>query len=314
MADMDKLLTFFTTLKIKKALKILLAFVQVVFYSIVGLLVTYAVVFSIVGTVALYKTYTFIRKPVEEVKAYRTVNPEMTSFMKTCLEKLAADSLSPDTLLHAFIPLDSISPNLKSAVVAAEDDGFYLHPGVDIASILAATKYNRSKGKNRHGASTITQQMAKNLFLGKERTFERKVKELLYAMLMERYLGKDRILELYLNYAQWGKNIFGCEAASRFYYKKSAAHLTRSEAARLAAVLAKPARLTPYHTKSIYMGKRLSVIARNLYMHNSIDDSGYFAITGTIPPASEKPEAPVPEKKQAVQGTTATDIDTRNNF
>ena len=104
---------------------------------------------------------------------------------------------------------------------------------------------------------------------------------------MERYLGKERILELYLNYAQWGKNIFGCEAACQYYYKKSCRNLTRNESARLAAVLAMPAKLSPHNSKSAFMSKRLAVIANNLYLHKIIDDSAYFGMTGTIPQARE---------------------------
>ena len=273
-----------------KALKICLFVVKILAYTVTGLLLTYAVCFSIAASIVLFKGYQFVRKPLEEVVRYRTFNPQRTKFMELCLKELAGETPPVDTLLHSFIPLDSISPNLTGAVLAAEDDGFYLHPGIDIASILAATEYNRMKGSNLHGGSTITQQMAKNLFLSSERSFERKYMELVYAVLMERYLGKERILELYMNYAQWGKNIFGCEAAARYYFRKSAAKLSVSESARLAAVLAKPSTITPYATKSIFMGKRLAVIAQNLYLHHTIDDSGYFAITGTPPPAKQDAE------------------------
>ncbi|MBN1578594.1 MAG: monofunctional biosynthetic peptidoglycan transglycosylase [Chitinispirillaceae bacterium] len=283
-----------------KIIRITLIVLKIIGYTLIGLFVTYAVAFSIAGTIMLYKGYRYFRAPIQEVAVYKTLNPQRTKFMEQCLSGLVADSLTPDTLLHTFIPLDSISPNLTEAVIAAEDDGFYLHPGIDVASILAAAEYNRTLGKNIHGASTLTQQMAKNLFLTSERTFDRKIKELLYAVLMERYLGKDRILELYMNYAQWGRNIFGCEAAAQFYYKKSAKKLSRNEAARLAAVLAKPSTLTPYHTKSIYMGKRLAVIAQNLYLHHSIGDSDYFALTGTMPPVK-------PEKDSAQQSVKATE-------
>jgi monofunctional biosynthetic peptidoglycan transglycosylase len=273
--------------QLKQILKTTLLILKIIAYTIIGVLVTYAVVFSIAGTIFIYKAYHYVTTPVKEVAQYKTFNPPRTKFMEQCLTGLASDSLSPDTLVHTFVPLDSISPNLTEAVIAAEDDGFYLHPGIDVSAILAATEYNRSQGKNTHGASTLTQQMAKNLFLSSERTFDRKFKELFYAVLMERYLGKDRILELYMNYAQWGRNIFGCEAAAQYYYKKSAKKLSRNEAACLAAVLAKPSTLTPYSTKSVFMGKRLAVIAQNLYLHHTIGDSEYFSLTGTMPP--EKP-------------------------
>lgn len=180
-----------------------------------------------------------------------------------------------------FFPLDSIPQTLIKAVLAAEDDGFYMHPGFDLVAILHAYEYNKSKNKFKRGASTITQQMAKNIFTGGEKSFSRKYNELAYTVLMEAILGKDRILELYLNYAQWGKNIFGCEAASHYYYKKSCKDLTITQCSRLAAVLAKPARLNPHSTKSILLQKRLKVIGNNLYYKKIIDDTTYVGLTGS---------------------------------
>lgn len=273
----------------KRAIKIVVLVLKIIGVTILGLMLLYATAFSIAGTVLIYKAYKFAIAPVNEVTVFKTLNPKQTKFMERCVKDLKADTLTPDTLLQSFIPLDSISPNLIEAVLAAEDDGFYLHPGIDVASVLAAAEYNKSAGKNAHGASTITQQMAKNLFLSSDRTFDRKIRELIYAVLMERYLGKDRILELYMNYAQWGRNIFGCEAAAQFYYKKSAKKLTRNECARLAAVLAKPTSLTPHHVKSVFMSKRIAVIAQNLYLHHTISDSDYYQLTGALPPVkSEK--------------------------
>lgn len=260
---------------------------RICFYCIIGLLITYAVLFSLVGTIVLYNAYIFAVTPIREVQLLNTTNPHYTAYMRRYLEEARHDSTGSDSLYQIFIPLDSIAENLKSAVLAVEDDGFYTHPGVAIESILAAAAYNRSHGKLKRGASTITQQLAKNLFLNSERSFERKIKEAVYTLLMEHYLGKDRIFELYLNYAEWGKNIFGCEAASQFYFKKSAHQLSRNEAARLAAVLAMPSRITPHHIKSTFLAKRLAVIAQNLLSHGTINDSDYFAITGTLPPRTK---------------------------
>lgn len=295
--------------RIKLTLKILLLILKIICYVCVGLLMTYAIVFSLAGTFILYKGYQYIRKPVEQVCYFKSNNPQNTAYMHQYLRKLENDSTLPDTLMHTYLPLDSISPNLVRSVLAVEDDAFYLHPGIDVASILSATEYNRSVGKNKHGASTITQQVAKNFFLSPKRTFERKVKELGYALLMERYLGKKRILELYMNYAQWGKNIFGCEAAARHYFKKSARKLSLREATLLAAVLAKPTTLTPYHTRSVLMAKRLAVIAQNLYLHRTINDSGYLTITGTLPPvpANRKEKAPSDSLKADRDATAKPD-------
>lgn len=267
----------------KRILKIVLVTLKVFLITVISLLLAYSVIFSIAGTVVLYKAYRLISEPLHEVTALKAKNPVESAFMLKYKKELKASN-QPDTLFQKFIPLDSISVNLKSAVLAAEDDGFYTHPGFDIEAMLSAMEYNRTHGTIKRGASTITQQLAKNLFLTGEKSFERKYKEFAYTLLLEHYLGKDRILELYLNYAQWGKDIFGCEAASQRYFKKSSHNLSRAEAARLAAVLAMPSKLSPLNTKSVFIAKRLNVIANNLYLHGSIDDSGYSNLTGTAPP------------------------------
>lgn len=273
---------------LKKTGKITLFGLKIIFSIIKTVLVVYAIAVSIALTIAGFMVYKYVKKPVDEVRYFIKNNPKQTSMMKNYFERLQADtSFHGDSLSQTFIPMDSISPYLVNCVLAAEDDGFYLHPGIDIESILNAMEYNRLHGENSHGGSTITQQLAKNLFLNTERTYDRKYAELLYALLLEHYLGKNRILELYLNYAQWGKDLFGCEAASQFYYKKGCQNLTRSEAAHLAAVLSMPSKLTPYH-KTAYMGKRIAMIGQNLYLHRSIDDSEYFSLTGLLPPTVNK--------------------------
>lgn len=250
--------------------------------TVLAILVAYAIIFSIATTVGLFLAYQYINKPIKDVKYLTKENPSESTYMSQYRQKLKQKGLS-DSLHFKFVPFDSISIHLRQAVLAAEDDGFYTHPGFDIEAILSAIEYNRSRGGIKRGASTITQQLAKNLFLSGERTFERKGKELAYTLLLEHYLGKERIFELYLNYAQWGKQIFGCEAASRYYYKKSCKNLTRSEAAHLAAILAMPERMSPFNTKSSFMNKRIAVIANNLYLQGNINDSGYLNLTGTLP-------------------------------
>jgi len=261
-------------------LKIVLKILRITGKIIAGIFLTYAVIFAIAGTTAIIVACRYISKPVLEVKKLKDENPVETRYMTKCREMLK-DSTGSDSLLHAFVPLDSISPVLVKAVIAAEDDGFYIHPGFDLVAILNAYEYNRTKNRLKHGASTITQQMAKNLFVGGDKTFTRKYQELAYTILMETILGKERILELYMNYAQWGKNIFGCEAAAQYYFGKSCTKLTVDQAARLAAVLAKPNRLNPHYTKSILLNKRLRVIGDNLYRRHIINDSLYIHIAGT---------------------------------
>ena len=261
--------------------KLLLKILHYLWFAVKGLFLLYAVVFSIAGTIVLYLAFQFVMAPLRQVKTLKTVNPKETVYMARYRATLGPK----DTLFQKFVPIDSISMYLQNAVLAAEDDGFYTHPGFNIDAMLSAIEYNKSHNGIKRGASTITQQLAKNLFLSNEKSFERKARELMYTLLLEKFLGKKRILELYLNYAQWGKTAFGCEAASQLYYKKSCKNLSRIEAARLAAVLAMPNKVSPLSTSSGFISQRIAVIASNLFLHHWIDDSGYTALTGNPPPS-----------------------------
>ncbi|MFN8570501.1 MAG: monofunctional biosynthetic peptidoglycan transglycosylase [Gemmatimonadaceae bacterium] len=139
---------------------------------------------------------------------------------------------------------EQISPFLHRAVLASEDDRFFLHEGFDFEELEKAIDASKH-GKKLRGASTITQQVAKNLFLWEGRSFIRKGLEAWLTIVLELCLSKDRILDLYLNLAEWGDGIFGAEMASQTYYHKPAARLTREEAARLAAILPSPRRWSP---------------------------------------------------------------------
>jgi len=249
---------------------------------IICIFLTYSVIFSIAGTIGIIVLYKNIVKPFHEVQYLAKHNPAETVFMKNYRLEMKTKNKTA-TVFHIFVPNDSISRFLKSAVIAAEDDAFYTHPGFDLEAMLSAYDYNRVHNRNVRGASTITQQLAKNLFLTNEKNFSRKIKELGYTLLMEKYLGKDRILELYLNYAQWGDSVFGCEAASRYYFKKSCTHLSITESARLAASLVSPERLNPLNVKSGFLQRRIEVIANNLFLKHIIDDSAYTLLSGKKP-------------------------------
>jgi monofunctional biosynthetic peptidoglycan transglycosylase len=253
-----------------------------------ALFLTYAVVFSVAGTCGIIYGYIVLTRPMRDVKFLIDHNPGESLYMREFRASLRAQH-RPDRLKQRFVPLDSIAKTLQNSVIAAEDDGFYTHPGIDIEAILKAAEYNRDRNKIMRGASTITQQLAKNLFLDNEKKFTRKIQELGYTLLLEKYLSKERILELYLNYAQWGENIFGCEAASEEYFRKSCARLTLSEASRLAATLAMPSRVSPLNANSIFIQKRVEVIASNLYRRHLLDDSGYATVSGLPPPKDSLP-------------------------
>ena len=225
--------------------------ISIVARIFVVVLFIYSVLFSIVGTVFIIKAHSYIFGAIDDVHAMRESEPAMSNFMKDLV-----DSNPKVQIKHTFVPLDSISKKLQHAVIAVEDPSFYFHPGVDIRNIVTAVDANVSSGKLLYGGSTITQQLAKNLFLTGERTWERKVRELGYAILMEYDLGKKRILELYLNYAQWGKDIFGCEAASVAYYGVHCSELDSTQAVNLAAMLVGPCKYKPESEESTMVRRR----------------------------------------------------------
>ena len=170
---------------------------------------------------------------------WRDHNPQTTAFMEASLERLRARNPQAK-LKHSWVPYERISANLKRAVVAAEDARFAEHEGFDWEAIEKALEKNRKKGKVVAGASTISQQLAKNLFLSAERTPWRKGQEALITVMIEQAMDKRRILEIYLNMIEWGEGVFGAEAAARHYYGASAASLGPEAAARLAAMVPNP--------------------------------------------------------------------------
>ncbi|MFO7543003.1 MAG: monofunctional biosynthetic peptidoglycan transglycosylase [Thiobacillus sp.] len=166
-------------------------------------------------------------------------NPRSTAFMAAGLERQQEKKPGAE-LRHKWVPYDRISINLKRAIVAAEDGKFLHHEGFDVEGIEAAVKKNLKKGKLVAGGSTISQQLAKNLFLSGQRSFIRKGQEAIITLMIEATWSKRRILEVYLNVIEWGNGIYGAEAAARRYYKTSAANLSRDQAARMAAMVPNP--------------------------------------------------------------------------
>jgi monofunctional biosynthetic peptidoglycan transglycosylase len=200
--------------------------------------------------------------PVPFILLFAVVQPPVTAVM---LRHVATRTMNGDRPVwprHTTVSRDRISPHLRRAVLASEDDRFYLHFGIDFVEINKALDRKRRGGKLR-GASTITQQVAKNLFLWNGRSFVRKGIEGYIAVLLELLLTKERILDLYLNLAEWGPNAFGAEAAARVHFGKSAATLTREQAARLAAILPAPRRWSP--RGAIASGRAATIMSRMQY-------------------------------------------------
>lgn len=189
---------------------------------------------------------------------WRDHNPEMTAFMSQRLERIQ-EKKPGAKLKHAWVPYNRISNNLKRAILVAEDDKFIDHEGFDWDGIKKAIEKNERRGKVVAGGSTISQQLAKNLFLSSERSLFRKGQEAAITVMMEHTLDKERILEIYLNVIEWGDGVFGAEAAARHYYGVSAAQLSAPQAAKLAAMVPRP-RFYDRNRNAPYLLKRTDII------------------------------------------------------
>jgi len=186
-------------------------------------------------------------------------NPSSTAFMERYLEKPGA------RVRHVWVPYHRISEHLKRAVVAAEDAKFLDHEGFDWEAITKAMQKNESRGKVVAGASTISQQLSKNLFLSGSRSWLRKGQEAAITWMMERTLSKRRILEIYLNVAEWGEGIFGAEAAARHHFGVPAAALTPEQAVWLAAILPSPKRYERGRRTPYIEGRMVTISSRMGY-------------------------------------------------
>ncbi|NLD92285.1 MAG: monofunctional biosynthetic peptidoglycan transglycosylase [Fibrobacter sp.] len=197
-----------------------------------------------------------------DVKKYATENPVKTAFMKYRETQWRAKGRTIK-IKQVWVPLNKISPNIRKAVIVSEDARFWKHDGFDFNAMRKAFEINIEKRTMALGASTITMQLAKNLYLSPSKNPVRKIHEAILTWRIERALSKNRILELYLNTAEWGDGIFGIEMASRTYYGHSALELTRDEAVRLAAVLPNPILYNPLKN-SRFVSRRSRLIARAL--------------------------------------------------
>ena len=192
------------------------------------------VVLLVVAAVVIYQFWIF-----GNVVWWIWFNPSTSAFMEERLEVL--QQKNPEAVLrHQWVPYERISINLKRALIAAEDAKFLDHDGFDWEAIQKAYEKNLKKGKVVAGGSTISQQLAKNLFLSGRRTPWRKAEEALITLMMENVMSKRRIFEIYLNVIEWGNGVFGAQAAARYYYGVNAANLDPEQAARLAAMVPKP--------------------------------------------------------------------------
>ncbi|MEX5215557.1 MAG: monofunctional biosynthetic peptidoglycan transglycosylase [Nitrospiraceae bacterium] len=225
----------------------------------IGRLLGTAALAALIATI-LVGFYWLITFP--DVRALRTANPHTTALMdaRSTQARAAGQHSVPR---WTWVPLARISTHLQRAVIAAEDAQFFSHEGFDWEGVKEAAIKNLEAGKVVHGGSTITQQLAKNLYLSSERSLLRKAREALITRSLEHHLSKRRILELYLNVAEWGRGVYGAEAAAQHHFRKSALELTEEEAATLAAILPSPRRYDPLRITR-HVAARQRTILRNM--------------------------------------------------
>lgn len=218
-------------------------------------------VFGPIAILLLIQLYFFLM-----ICWWTVFNPSTTSMMRTQMSAL--QEKNPNARLrHQWVPYARISNNLKRAVIASEDANFNEHDGVDWEALQKAYEKNTRRHKVVGGGSTITQQLAKNLFLSGSRSYLRKAQEMVIAFMLETVMSKQRILEVYLNVVEFGRGVFGAEAAARYYFRTSAAGLGTAQAAKLAVMLPNP-RYYDRHRDTRYLGRRTSTILMRM---NSAD-------------------------------------------
>jgi monofunctional biosynthetic peptidoglycan transglycosylase len=253
-----------------------------------------------------YAAYIYLTLP--DVRVLRTHNPETTAFIELRVSQAIAKGEEPRRV-QRWVPYARISPNLKRAVLVAEDSAFWDHEGVDFQQLKESMETNLERMEFARGASTITQQLAKNLYLSPSRSPLRKLRELLITRRLEAELSKRRILELYLNLIEWGDGIWGAEAAARAYFGKPASALNAPEAALLAGAIVNPRLLSPANPSTRLLARQRLVLRRMRYVEpppvvldaEVLPDVAPFesaepgALPGSaLPPEPEPPPKPIP--------------------
>lgn len=239
------------------------------FLKLAGLLFVALAVFLFLGYSAL-----------TSISSLRWINPGRTALM---IER-------GGSVHQSWVPLSRISPNLRRAVVMAEDGNFYNHYGIDYFEMRESIRKNMHKKRFARGFSTITMQLAKNLYLSRNKTIFRKALEILIALKMEQDLSKDRILEIYLNIIEWGPGVYGAEAAAQHYFRKTASALNAEESAFLAAIIPNPIRWGRW-PPGPYISRRKGILLARLGMRPRSPKE-----ETRIPELSEEPPEESPEE------------------
>jgi len=225
--------------------------------------------------------WALVRTQSIDVKSLARRNPERTALMRQRQREAAAHGRCYREA-RAWVPYSQVSPHLRRAVLVAEDDAFFSHDGLDWNEIRESARHDLRTGRLARGGSTITQQLAKNLWLGTARTPMRKLEELFLAVRLERALSKKRIFELYLNVIEWGDGVYGCEAAARRWFGTSAAALDARQSVRLAAVIINPRRYSPIEPPR-RIERRIRTIASRLKRRGDLSEADWRIVLG-LPP------------------------------
>ena len=242
----------------------------------------------------VFAFFTYVYMTLPDVRALRKANPAKTAFMEL-REREAARAGKPIRHYQVWVPYTRIPQSLKRAVLVAEDDAFWQHEGIDMEQLKIAIRNDIEKGKAIRGGSTITQQLAKNLYLSPSRDPIRKLRELIIARRLEAELSKARILEIYLNVIEWGDGIWGAEAASRSYFGSPAASLSADQAAMLAGAIINPRVYSPARPNARLLRRQRIILSRMgsyvppaaVPVVNNQAQPGDDGQTGTVTPAEE---------------------------
>jgi len=227
--------------------------------------------------------YSYLTLP--DVRPLARTNPSTTAFIELRAQQAAAEGKSVKRV-QRWVKYGQISPQLTKAVLTAEDDAFFQHEGVDFEQLQESLEVDWAHGRLVRGASTITQQLAKNLYLSPSKNPLRKLRELIIARRLEASLSKARILELYLNLIEWGDGVYGAEAAARSYFHVAASALGPDQAALLAGAIVNPRVLTPAHPTKRLLARQQMILRRMHVVTPPSDDDRPAA-------ATEEPGAPI---------------------
>jgi monofunctional biosynthetic peptidoglycan transglycosylase len=241
--------------------------------------------------------------PRGDVRALAARTPEKTALMLQREAEARAKKRKPRTV-QTTVPLGRVSRSLIQAVISSEDQNFFGHEGIDWQAIKESAETNVKRGRAVRGGSTITQQLAKNLFFGTEKSLTRKVREAVVTRWLEDDLSKVRILTLYLNLIEWGDGIYGCEAAARAWFGKACADLAPDEAAGLAGMIPNPRRINPQANAARYERARRRVLW--LMAHAGYIEKSVAGLGSAPPPPEEDPEE-VPEPAEDKDSSGASE-------